>query len=103
MAIAKAKPSPKAPAPVTGRCSLRLRINGTTYAVRPIPAGFAATRAFRLTKPGGETHDVSQLVYGHECTCGDFVFRRDGIDPGGCKHVKAAVACGLLDARGGAR
>jgi hypothetical protein len=88
------KATTKAPG---GTCGLTLRINGESYRVRPIPAEFGVMRAFRLTKRSGEFHDVSHQVYGHECTCGDFVFRRDGIDPAGCKHIRAARAVGLLD------
>ncbi len=36
------------------------------------------------------------MVQGHTCDCPDFIFHRDGLDPGGCKHIKALVACGLL-------
>ena len=74
-----------------------LRINGRCYRVRPIrPEGFGVHRAFRLTKDDGTAYDVSHQIQGTECTCGDFVFRRDGLDEGGCKHIKAARACGLL-------
>ncbi len=93
MVTATKKTTPK---PCTGRCGLTLRIDGTAYRVRPLPADFGGTRAFRLTKAGGEAHDVSRGLHGDECTCGDFVFRRDGIDPKGCKHIRAARALGLL-------
>jgi hypothetical protein len=91
-------PTPrKAPAPASGRCSLRLSINGVSYRVRPIrPEAFGGIRAFRLTKGDGATHDVSLDVHGAACTCGDWTFRREGIDPTGCKHIRAAKACGLL-------
>ena len=87
------KPAPKAP---TGRCGLTLRINGERYKVRPLPADFGGLKAFRLTKPDGSFHDVSRGVHGRECTCGDYIWRRDGIAPLGCKHIKAARALGLL-------
>lgn len=86
--------TPKVP---TGRCGLTLRINGTAYRVRPIRAESGGIRAFRLMQRDGGSHDVSCQPRGAECTCGDFVFRRDGIDPAGCKHVRAARACGLID------
>lgn len=93
----KATRKPATPKTPTGRCSLRLRINGQVYRVAPIrPEDFAAIRAFRLRKADGSTYDVSRHVYGDECTCGDFVFHRDGIDAAGCKHIKAARASGLL-------
>ena len=93
----------KAPKPASGKCGLTLRINGTRYRVRPLPADFGGMRAFRLTKPDGEFHDIAREIHGLSCTCGDWVFRRDGIDEAGCKHVRAAVAVGLLDSTGGAR
>ena len=33
----------------------------------------------------------------HTCDCPDFTFKREGIDPEGCKHIKALVACGLIE------
>lgn len=80
----------------TGFCRLTLTINGVSYRVKPLPADFGGLKAFRLTRPDGEFHDVARHVYGAECSCGDFVFRRDGIDEQGCKHIKACRACGLL-------
>jgi hypothetical protein len=76
-------------------------INQTLYRVRPVrrePPGRDAdeVRAFRLNKPDGTLYDVAQTRYGPRCDCPDFVFRRDGIDPTGCKHVKALVAEGLI-------
>jgi hypothetical protein len=85
------------PKPATGRCSLALRINGVKYLVKPLPVDFGGLKAFRLTKPDGEFHDILRDVHGPSCTCGDFVFRRDGIDEAGCKHIRASRACGLLD------
>ncbi|GAC1467506.1 MAG: hypothetical protein NVSMB9_09180 [Isosphaeraceae bacterium] len=100
-----APPSPRKPArPTHGTCRLTLRINGTSYTVLPIPSdAFAALKAFRLKKSDGAVYDASQTVYGLECDCPDFVFHRDGLDPDGCKHVKALVACGLFDRKGGSR
>jgi hypothetical protein len=87
------KSDPKAP---TGLCGLTLRINSEPYKVRPLPAEFGGLKAFRLTKTDGTFHDVSRGAYGMECTSGDFVWRRDGIDPEGCKHIRSVRACGLL-------
>ena len=86
----------KAPRPATGRCGLTLRINGTSYKVRPLPADFGGLKAWRLTKADGTFHDVSRDVYGLSCTCADYVWRRDGIDPAGCKHTRSMKALGLL-------
>ena len=79
-----------------GRCGLTLRINGQSYKVRPLSADFGGIKAFRLTKADGSFHDVSQDVYGVACTCGDAVWRREGIDPRGCKHARSLKALGLL-------
>ncbi len=99
-------PSPpkKTARPTHGTCRLILTINGTSYHVRPIPAdGFAALKAYRLKKGDGTAYDVARTAHGLQCGCPDFVFHRDGIDPAGCKHIKALVACGLFDREGGAR
>ncbi len=101
-----AAPSPpkKTARPTHGTCRLILTINGTSYHVRPIPAdGFAALKAYRLKKGDGTAYDVARTAHGLQCGCPDFVFHRDGIDPAGCKHIKALVACGLFDREGGAR
>ncbi len=80
-----------------GVCRLTLTINGDNYRVRPLPADFGGIRAFRLTRRDGESHDVARHAYGAECTCGDYVWRRDGLDAKGCKHIRAARAVGLID------
>lgn len=83
-----------ATAPASG---LFLKINETFYRVRPLREGPGeATRAFRLNKPDGTLYDVAQTDFGPTCDCPDFIFRRDGLDPSGCKHVKALVAEGLI-------
>lgn len=90
--------------PTHGTCRLTLTVNGVPYRVRPIPADdFAALQAFRLKKSDGTIYDVALTVHGLTCDCPDFTFHRDGIDPAGCKHIKALVACGLLGTKGGAR
>ena len=76
---------------------LFLKINETLYGLRALPCDpEIAERAFRLDKPDGSRYDVSQTRYGPQCDCPDFIFRRDGLDPAGCKHVKALVAEGLI-------
>ncbi len=77
---------------------LVLRINETMYGVRSLACdSLIATRAFRLNKGDGTLYDVAQTPFGPQCDCPDFIYRRDGIDPEGCKHVKALVAQGLIE------
>ncbi|SIO02228.1 hypothetical protein SAMN05444166_2076 [Singulisphaera sp. GP187] len=78
---------------------LYLTINQSLYLVEPLECGpGAALRAFRLNKADGTLYDVAQTSFGPECDCPDFVFRRAGLDPLGCKHVKALVGQGLIEA-----
>ena len=77
---------------------LYLRIQRTLYVVSPLECDPSiAAKAFRLSKPDGTLYDVAQTHHGHRCDCPDFIFRRDGLDPSGCKHVKALIHQGLLD------
>ena len=90
-------------APVAGRkpvsSQLFLSIHRNIYRVHPLECDPGiAVRAFRLNKPDGTLYDVAQTRYGPQCDCPDFVYRRDGLDPSGCKHVKALIAQGLIEA-----
>ncbi len=77
---------------------LHLWIDRTLYVVKRICCDqTAALRAFRLIKPDGTCYDVAQTRFGPECDCPDFIFRRSGLDPDGCKHVQALTAYGMLD------
>lgn len=90
---------PAPPAAVHGTCGLTLRINGTTYGVRPVDPGFAGLKAYRLTKQAatGSVYDVVETVSGIECDCADYEFRRKGLDgTAPCKHGSALAALGLL-------
>ncbi len=83
--------------PASGTTTLTIGINGTDYQVlrlRPHPE--VASTAFRLRKPDGTVYDVALTPHGHECSCADFTFHRDGKDSGGCKHLKALRAWGML-------
>jgi hypothetical protein len=80
-----------------GVCRLTLTINGVDYALRRIPADPSiALKAWRLRKPDGTVHHVAVTPHGPTCTCGDFEFRREGIDPAGCKHIRSLNVVGLL-------
>jgi len=84
-------------APAHGIARLTLAINGVHYTLRRIPTDpRAALRAWRLRKPDGTAYNVAVTEHGPVCDCPDFTFHRDGIDPEGCKHVKALAACGLM-------
>ena len=92
------RPQPQRATLDTRSSHLYLMIRRTLYAVSPLDCDPSiAAKAFRLNKPDGTLYDVAQTHHGHRCDCPDFVFRRDGLDPSGCKHVKALIHQGLLD------
>lgn len=67
------------------------------YALRPLTCDSAVgLRAYRLLKDDGTIYDVIETHFGPECDCPDFIFRRDGLDPSGCKHVQALTSVGML-------
>ena len=79
---------------------LNLTIGRTTYALQPIEdRPRSRPGAFRLVKRDGTIYDVESTIYGPVCDCPDYVFRRDGRDPAGCKHIKALVGSGLIAGR----
>jgi hypothetical protein len=82
----------------TGPPRLFLTIRDHLYVIRRVACdpGIAG-RAFRLLKEDGTLYDVVQTEHGPTCDCPDFIFRRDGLDPEGCKHVRALVDCGLIE------
>ena len=83
--------------PRAARVGLLLWIGETLYGLRHTASDRSiGDRAFRLAKRDGTTYDVIRTRYGPECDCPDFLYRRDGLDPLGCKHIRALRACGLL-------
>jgi hypothetical protein len=87
--------------PARGVCRLMLVINGKPYNLRRIPCDpSAALRADRLRKPDGAVYHVALTGHGATCDCPDFTFHREGLDPGGCKHIKALAAVGLMTTTG---
>jgi hypothetical protein len=74
--------------------SMTLTIRGTAYGIEPLasPDG----RAWRLTKGEGKVYDVAEGPYGPTCDCPDFIYRRDGNDRHGCKHIRGLRAFGLV-------
>lgn len=78
--------------------TLTLTIAGTPYEVTPDPADdVLMVRAWRLSKPDGKVYDVAEYLDHCTCDCPDFVFRRDGLDAAGCKHIRAAAVVGLIE------
>jgi|GEM_PF-2893369 hypothetical protein len=89
---------------LVGSSHLFLTINKNLYRVERLACGpDTVERAFRLNKVDGTLYDVAQTRFGAQCDCPDFIFRRDGLDPSGCKHVKALVGQGLIDGETEAR
>lgn len=80
-----------------GGTRLFVRIGGSIYALHRITPAPAVFRGWRLRKVDGTCYDVGQDQHGCLCTCPDFAFRRDGLEPEGCKHIKALKTVGLLD------
>jgi hypothetical protein len=74
-------------------------IKGQSYGVEEIPPGEDGTRAFVLTKANGTSYAVIRTHAGLvECDCPDYEARHRGLDCLTCKHGKALVEAGLLDA-----
>lgn len=79
---------------------LVLTIDRTAYVILPLPRALdPSKRAYRLIKGDGVAYDLSESRYGPSCDCPDYIFRRDGLDPAGCKHVKALIQHGLIGGR----
>src|SRR5690349_3436173 len=93
------KPATRHPIrPAHGVCRLTLTLNGARYAVRPVRCDReAALRCYSLRKADGTQYNVAQTIHGAECDCPDFAFHRDGVDPNGCKHIRALAVLGMLD------
>jgi hypothetical protein len=89
--------------PAHGVARLTLTINGVAYSLHPLWCdGVEATRLYRLRKAGTPArYVVAETPDGPVCDCPDYTFHREGIDPAGCKHIKAMVAVGLIAARKG--
>jgi hypothetical protein len=65
--------------------------------VTPIPVACFGAKLFRLRKADGTTHLVASTLEGFSCDCADDNPADD------CDHVKAMVAVGLFERKGGAR
>jgi hypothetical protein len=78
----------------TDTCRLTLHLRGTAYRVRPVASDDG--RAFRLRKADGTIYDVAETPFGPTCDCGDQVWRHEGRDGTGCKHIQALRKLGLI-------
>jgi len=87
--------------PIAPVARLTLHLNGTLYEVRPVDAQASdVIKAWQLRKADGTTYVVADTTYGATCECASFVFRHDGRDSVGCKHVRACRQLGLIDDNG---
>jgi hypothetical protein len=103
MTTANRSKAPRKPARArpADTCRLSITIRGTAYTARPIrPETSDVIRAWTLRKGDGEPYTVADTIDGSTCDCADFVYRHDGQDQAGCKHVRALRALGLLDPEG---
>ena len=75
-------------------CRMVLIIRGESYTARPVDSdGF---RAWRLRKADGTVHHVTETPHGPTCDCGDQIWRHEGRDAIGCKHLRACRALRLI-------
>ena len=63
-----------------------LEINGKKYALTILPG------CVRLMQTNGVMYDVNTEVDPWMCDCPDYQYARAGVDPMGCKHVRAIKA-----------
>lgn len=68
-------------------------INGTMYTSQVLgylpEVGEPVINGYRLIKEDGTVHDICMSYGALECSCGDFIWRRQARDPKGCKHCQA--------------
>lgn len=77
---------------------LTVHINGSLYQVLPVAAQASdVIKAWRLRKADGTDYCVADTLDGATCECADYVFRHDGRDHLGCKHIQALRSVGLID------
>lgn len=95
-------PASDAPDRKPRKVRLTLALDGTPYTVRPLPRAELppdAVRGFVLTRTdarvGKVRHAIVEGLDGLACSCGDSTYRQ--LPAGGrCKHIEAALACGLF-------
>lgn len=105
MTEAPPAPSRNRPRTPSGTCRLVLTITlekgrPATYVVRPLRPDreSGVIKTCELIKLGGQEgrYAIAWTAEGYSCSCPDFEFSRAGIDPHGCKHIRALVAANYL-------
>lgn len=97
MATASTRTKPRTDARPNTDYRLVLAIGELVYHLTRVPCAVeAAERCYLLRKLDGTEYHVSRHDHGCMCTCPDFIFRRDGRDPAGCKHTQALHHFGML-------
>jgi hypothetical protein len=91
---------PASPAVRHGTCKLRIYINSDQYTIKRHRGQGPYCRVWELVKRTGPRAGTSYLTgrcFGIlACSCDDMSFRKPA---GGCKHIKALVALGLVSGR----
>ena len=78
-------------------CRLTVPIRGVCSSARPIRCEAPdVTRAWRLRRADGTASAVAGTSDGATCDWGDFVWRHEGRDGTGCKHIRVCRALGLI-------
>ena len=100
MATVTAPRKPRNVKPSHGTVRLTVHINGTAYAVRPLPVvpGSGVVRLVRLRKAEtGDAYHVHRTDDGViECDCPSYEWDHRQRDNGPCKHGAALASVGLL-------
>jgi hypothetical protein len=84
-------PKPKDAGGTQREFTLVLLIDDTAYVLGVIPdAGYS------LKKGDGTAYQVTKGEWGPCCDCPDWCYKREGLDPNGCKHVRALKHYGMI-------
>ena len=81
------------------KCTLSL--SGSDYNVELLYPDSNFDKGYRLTKIGAKkttTYDVLQADGQIVCGCADFMYRHEGADSEGCKHIRGLVDLGMFAA-----
>jgi hypothetical protein len=90
-------PLPPPPPRTAAEVLCALWINRVAYEVAMLTPGAGVRKAYRLHNAvNGKVYDVSLDCHGVACECGDWLYRRDGKDPQGCKHIQALRQLGMM-------